>query len=101
MTAPVRRSLTEAETHVQEARTAFDKGDYLEASTLLMKTMAILNEQKLRLPTSLPVGATVRLPQHNWPSLAIFGILVLLLAIVGTGWIMQGAVSGKNVKSAK
>ena len=60
-----------------------------------------LNEQKLRLPTSLPVGASVRLPQHNWPSLAIFGILVLLLAIVGTGWIMQGAVSGKNVKSAK
>jgi flagellar hook-basal body complex protein FliE len=49
VTAPVRRSLTEAETHVQEARTAFDKGDYLEASTLLKKTMLIVNEQKLRL----------------------------------------------------
>ena len=49
VTVPVRRSLADAETHVQEARTAFDKGDYLEASTLLMKTMAILNEQKLRL----------------------------------------------------
>ena len=47
--APVRRALGEAETHVQEARTAFDKGDYLEASTLLMKAMQILNEQKLRL----------------------------------------------------
>jgi len=46
---PVRRSLAEAEMHVQEARTAFDKGDYLEASALLMKTMAILDEQKLRL----------------------------------------------------
>jgi hypothetical protein len=34
---------------VQEARTAFDKGDYLEASTLLKKTMLIVNEQKLRL----------------------------------------------------
>lgn len=46
---PIRRSLAEAETHVQEARTAFDKGDYMEASTLLTKTMQIVNEQKLRL----------------------------------------------------
>ena len=46
---PVRRGVVEAETHVQEARAAFDKGDYLEASALLMKAMMILNEQKLRL----------------------------------------------------
>ena len=58
--------------------------------------MLDLNDQKLRLPISLPVDATVRLPQRNWPSLAIFGILVLLLAIVGMGWMMQGAVGAEK-----
>jgi len=45
----LRRGLAEAESDVQEARTAFDKGDYLEASMFLMKSNVLLNEQKLQL----------------------------------------------------
>jgi hypothetical protein len=42
--APVRRAIADAETHVQEARTKFDSGDYLDAGTLLTKTRAELDE---------------------------------------------------------
>ncbi len=42
--APVRRAVADAETHVQEARTAFDKGDYLEAGDLLTKTRTRLDD---------------------------------------------------------
>ncbi len=41
---PLRRSIADAETHVQEARTAFDDGDYLRAGELLKKTRAGLDE---------------------------------------------------------
>ena len=46
-----RREIADAEMHVQEARTLFEKGDYLAAGTLLPKTMASLNDRvsKLRL----------------------------------------------------
>src|SRR5262252_1866483 len=35
---PVRRAIDDAETHVQEARTAFDHGDFLDAQALLTTT---------------------------------------------------------------
>jgi hypothetical protein len=38
-----------------------------------------LNRQTLRPPDRLPVGAELRLPQRNWPALAAFSLLVLLL----------------------
>ena len=41
---PLRRAVTDAETHVQEARTAFDKGDYLDAGELLTKTRTRLDD---------------------------------------------------------
>ena len=41
---PVRRALADAETHVQEARTAFDNGDYLDAQRLLATTRTTLDE---------------------------------------------------------
>jgi hypothetical protein len=47
--APLRRWIAEAETHVQEARTAFERGDYQDAGLSLAKSMLILNEQKLLL----------------------------------------------------
>ena len=47
--APIRRGIAEAETHVQEARTAFERGDYQNAGLSLAKSMLLLNEQKLRL----------------------------------------------------
>ena len=51
----LRRDIVEAETHVQEARTMFDAGDYLAANELLSKTMLSL---KLSLQT-LDAGAGV------------------------------------------
>jgi len=41
---PVRRSIADAETHVQEARTAFDHGDYLDAQSLLTTTRTKLGD---------------------------------------------------------
>ncbi len=86
---------------VQKSETLGDIAKETLGSTDEATHLLDLNDQKLRLPNSLPVGATVRLPQHNWPSLAIFGVLVLLLAVVGMGWLMQGAVGAKNVKTSK
>jgi hypothetical protein len=47
----VRREIADAEMHVQEASTLFEKGDYLGAGSLLTKTTASLNDRvgKLRL----------------------------------------------------
>jgi flagellar hook-basal body complex protein FliE len=49
--APLRREIADAEIHVQEARTLFEKGEYIDAGTLLTKTMASLTDRvgKLRL----------------------------------------------------
>ena len=41
---PVRRDITDAETHVQEARTEFDSGDYLSAIKGLDTAMRHLND---------------------------------------------------------
>ena len=41
---PLRRAVADAETLVQEARTAFDQGDYLNAGDLLTKTRTRLDE---------------------------------------------------------
>ena len=41
---PIRRDIAEAETHVQEARAAFDNGDYLSAIAPLNTSMQRLNE---------------------------------------------------------
>ncbi len=41
---PIRRNIDDAETHVQEARTAFDNGDYLAAIGPLNTAMQRLNE---------------------------------------------------------
>jgi hypothetical protein len=41
---PVRRAIGDAEEHVQEARTAFDHGEYLDARELLTATRTKLDE---------------------------------------------------------
>jgi flagellar hook-basal body complex protein FliE len=42
---PVRREIADAELHVQEASALFEKGEYLDAGTLLQKTMASLRDR--------------------------------------------------------
>jgi hypothetical protein len=36
-------------------------------------------------PKELPAGAELSLPQHDWPAIAAFGGLILILAVVGVG----------------
>jgi hypothetical protein len=44
-----------------------------------------LNTAKLAMPQTLPPGATLRLPQHEWPALVAFGLLAGVLGLVGLG----------------
>jgi hypothetical protein len=52
----LRRDIVDAETRVQEARTAFDAGDYLGANELLGKAMQILKPSLQALETGSFVG---------------------------------------------
>lgn len=48
-----------------------------------------LNKDQLKLPEGLPPGAQLKVPQHTVPALYAFGILVVLLTLVGLGWLLQ------------
>lgn len=43
----------------------------------------------LTLPEILPAGTSLRMPQANTPALAAFGLLILLLVLVGIGALMR------------
>lgn len=59
-TLPVRRDVADAETHVQEARTAFDNGDYLDVIATLNASMQRLNDSVKTLDAGLPPVAKRR-----------------------------------------
>ncbi|HLN29526.1 MAG TPA: oligopeptide transporter, OPT family [Gemmataceae bacterium] len=48
-----------------------------------------LNRDKIEPAKELPEGTSIRLPQRNLPGLVAFGILVLLLTLVGLGWMLR------------
>ena len=48
-----------------------------------------LNKEQLKEPESLPKGTSLKVPQGNALALIMFGALVLLLAVVGLGWVLQ------------
>jgi hypothetical protein len=45
---------------------------------------------RLDLPETLPAGATLKIPQKEWPALIAFALLILFLAAVGTGKLLKG-----------
>jgi hypothetical protein len=47
------------------------------------------NRSLLTPKISLPAGTQIKVPQLRWPALASFGVLVLLLIIVGLGWMLR------------
>ena len=47
------------------------------------------NKDLLQPKVTLPAGAQIKVPQLNWPALASFGVLVLLMIVVGLGWILR------------
>jgi putative OPT family oligopeptide transporter len=61
-----------------------------------------LNTDKLKPPESLPAGASIKIPQRNLPALATFGVLVLLLMVVGLGYLFQSPpLVGAHVATAE
>ncbi len=47
------------------------------------------NKDLLQPKVTLPAGAQIKVPQLSWPALASFGVLVLLMLVVGLGWILR------------
>ena len=62
LTLPLRRDISDAETHVQEARTALAHGDYLDAIDALNSSMQRLNDSVKTLDAAGPPPARRRLP---------------------------------------
>ena len=48
-----------------------------------------LNKAILKKPAVLPPEAELNLPQPQWPTLIPFGCLILLLFIVGAGFVLR------------
>ena len=61
-----------------------------EGSTQRAALLETLNAEKLKPPEQLPLGAEIALPQRNWPALALFSVLAVLLLLVGAGWWLRG-----------
>ena len=56
------------------------------------------NKDQLEPKVTLPAGAQIKVPQLNSPALASFGVLVLLMVVVGLGWLLRtDPVIGANV----
>jgi flagellar hook-basal body complex protein FliE len=62
LTLPLRRDIADAETHVQEARTALAHGDYLDVIESLNKSMQRLNDSVKALDAATPTAPRRRLP---------------------------------------
>ncbi len=60
-----------------------------------------LNKERLSLPEKLPKGAAIKIPQHSWPALVAFGVLTLLLLLVGAGLLLQPPAVDKPVAVTK
>ena len=63
LVAGVRRDVAEAENHVQEARTAFDNGEYLDAQKLLVASTLRLSDSVLALDSAGLAAKRKNLPQ--------------------------------------
>jgi hypothetical protein len=58
------------------------------------------NRSLLTPKITLPPGTKIKVPQLNWPALVSFGVLVLLMIMVGLGWILRtDPMTGDDVAS--
>jgi hypothetical protein len=48
-----------------------------------------LNKDQLKLPEQLPAGTQLKLPQQTMPAIYAFAGLMLLLLLVGMGWLLK------------
>jgi hypothetical protein len=48
-----------------------------------------INTERVKLPAALPADTAMRMPQRNSPALIAFGVLALLLILVGRGWLLK------------
>ena len=72
-----------------DAATLGELADRIEGVAGRSSLLYDLNEKQLKPPAGLPRGAMLALPQHNTPALVAFAILVLLLLMVGLGWLLR------------
>ena len=62
-----------------------------EASRLLD-----LNDKTISLPNRLPDGTALKVPQRNWPAIAIFSMLSILLLFIGVRNVRKPVAAAKN-----
>jgi putative OPT family oligopeptide transporter len=55
-----------------------------------------LNADRLTPPHTLPVGATLKLPQRETTALAAFAVLAVVLILVGAGWLFTAQPTGRE-----
>ncbi len=89
---PGNRAMT-AEDRTSLGQIAEDKLGASYRATLL----ADLNPDLAR-PDRLPPGSPIKLPHHDWPALATFGALALLLLVVGLGWWLSAPVAAHQMQ---
>ncbi len=70
------------------------EGDLAEAAKLAgnpdqAQDIYKLNQDKLERPTMLPPGTLLKVPQQTWPAMVAFGMLTVLLAVVGLGLLFK------------
>ena len=89
--------LPKDQSHVAERDTTLGEVA-IEALGNADKSQLLLDLNANQLPPldNLPAGAMVKVPQPNWPALATFGGLVLLLLLVGLGFLTPAARAGAD-----
>jgi hypothetical protein len=64
-------------------------GEFAKQTEDKPTTIYELNSEKLPMPSGLPVGIEMRLPQRNSPAVLAFAALSAILIAVGFGWILK------------
>ena len=55
-----------------------------------------LNDDDLQPEIRVPKGVALKIPQAIWPALAAFGVLILILGLVGTGYLFRESNGPNN-----
>jgi putative OPT family oligopeptide transporter len=86
---------------VEEAATLGPLANQLLGNSDKAALLFDLNKEQLQPPKTLPSGATLKLPQHSTPALVLFGLLVLFLALVGMGYLLQAPATAGQLENAE
>jgi putative OPT family oligopeptide transporter len=88
-----------AEYRVEEKSTLGEVAEAVGIDPDKSQVLLDLNKDIVSLPTGIPAGATMKIPQRTSPSLIAFGFLMMFLCLVGMGRLMQAAPPGARMAS--